>query len=96
MRLIDADALIIDLMDAGLDQIQMGDYSEVIQVIERQPTAYPWHRVDEPPKENGRYLVSWGGVVTTDEYENGVWLYASIFNQRITHWMPIEPPKEEK
>ncbi len=59
------------------------------------PTASPWHRVEEPPKENGRYLVSWEGVVTTDEYKNGVWLYASMFNQLITHWMPLpEPPKE--
>lgn len=55
-----------------------------------------WYRVEEPPKENGRYLVTWEGVVTTEEYKNGVWLYASMFNQRVTHWMPLpEPPKEE-
>ena len=59
------------------------------------PAAPRWHRVEEPPKENGRYLVSWEGAVTTDEYKNGVWLYASMFNQRVTRWMPIEPPKED-
>lgn len=59
-------------------------------------SASKWHRVEEPPKQNGRYLVSWEGAVTTDEYKNGVWLYASMFNQRLTHWMPIpEPPKED-
>ena len=68
----------------------------VKRLVQNQPTASTWHRVEEPPKENGRYFVSWEGAVATDEYKNGVWLYASMFNQRVTYWMPIpEPPKEE-
>jgi hypothetical protein len=60
----------------------------------KRDAASPWRRVEEPPEENGRYFVSWEGAVTTDEYKNGVWLYASMFNQRVTYWMPIpEPPK---
>ena len=74
------------------------DYSlmDFCEWLDDAPAASPWHRVEEPPKENGRYLVAWEGVVTTDEYKNGVWLYASMFNQRVTHWTMIpEPPKEE-
>ena len=70
--------------------------TEVRDRIKALPTASPWHRVEEPPKENGRYLVTLEGAVTTDEYKNGVWLCASLFNQRVTHWMPLpEPPKED-
>ena len=72
------------------------DVDDVLDDLEDFPTASPWHRVEEPPKENGRYFVSWEGAVATDEYKNGVWLYASMFNQRVTYWMPIpEPPKED-
>lgn len=71
------------------------DGQNLMDRINALPTASPWRRVEEPPKENGRYFASWEGAVTTDEYKNGVWLYASMFNQRITHWMPLpEPPKE--
>ena len=76
------------------------DYSlmDFCEWLDDAPTASPWHRIDEPPKENGLYFVSWGdGVVATDEYKNGVWLFLSMFNQRVTHWMPIpEPPKEDE
>lgn len=69
--------------------------TEVRDRINAIPAASPWHRVEEEPKENGRYFVSWEGAVAPDEYKNGVWLYASMFNLRITHWMPLpEPPKE--
>ena len=106
MRLIDADAMketiesFVDTMSVcpnmdycnGLRAMKEMAIKEVLE----QPTASPWHRVEEPPKENGRYLVSWEGAITSDEYKNGVWLYASMFNQRVTHWMLIpEPPKED-
>lgn len=70
--------------------------TDMVYEINHIPAASPWHRVEEPPEENGRYLVSWEGVVTIDEYKNGVWLYASMFNQRVTHWTMIpELPKED-
>lgn len=38
MRLIDADALIIDLMDRGIEWIQTEDWSEIQQTVMEQPT----------------------------------------------------------
>ena len=38
MRLIDADALIIDLMDRGLEGIQTDDWAEIQQTVMEQPT----------------------------------------------------------
>lgn len=37
-RLVDADALIIDLMDRGLDGIQTDDWAEIQQTVMKQPT----------------------------------------------------------
>lgn len=39
MRLIDADALMITLMDKNLDQIQGNDGLELCQIIDEQPTV---------------------------------------------------------
>lgn len=95
MRLIDADALIIDLMDAGLDQIQTDDYSEIIQIVERQPTASPWHRVEEPPKKTGKYAVCWTyqGKIYWDWliFLDGDWQLRTGLPLP-AYWMPIEPP----
>ena len=38
MRLIDADALIIDLIDRGLEGIQTDDWAEIQQTVMEQPT----------------------------------------------------------
>lgn len=83
-----------DINYAYNDSTRLDTLSRMLGELVKQ-AASPWRRVEEPPKENGRYLVSWEGAVTTDEYKNGVWLYASMFNLRVTHWMPIEPPREE-
>ena len=90
------------LLDECLNHYEVGNIEQnctmdwVCKTVRNFPAASPWHRVEEPPKENGRYLVSWEGAVTTDEYKNGVWLYASMFNLRVTHWIPLpEPPKED-
>ena len=97
-ELIDKEAL----LDECLNHYEVGNIEQnctmdwVCKTVRNFPAASPWHRVEEPPKENGRYLVSWEGAVTTDEYKNGVWLYASMFNLRVTHWIPLpEPPKED-
>lgn len=99
MRLIDADALKGDYVVTSTTTNSLCNLYVSMEQIAMAPTvklASPWHRVEEPPKENGRYFVSWEGAVATDEYKNGVWLYASILHQRVTYWMPIpEPPKEE-
>lgn len=91
MRLIDGDELIEKYSGGGFYTA-----AHVRVSIAATPTAYKWRKAEEPPKENGRYLVSWEGAVTTDEYKNGVWLCASMFSLRVTHWMPLpKPPKED-
>ena len=39
MRLIDADALYIEIMDRGIDGLQLDDYSEIQQVVADAPTV---------------------------------------------------------
>ena len=71
--------------------------------LEDFPTASPWHRVEEPPKEDGKYVAI--NVKTKwwyeARYENGNWKAVDLFGQRWgvihpTHWMTIEPPKEDE
>lgn len=68
--------------------------TEVRDRINALPTASPWHRVEEPPKEEGKYLVcdgrgnyyvAWWGPRLG-------WCYDPKF---FCYWMPIEPPKED-
>lgn len=115
MRLIDADAYAAELWKLRAnyqmlddthtaDKIMHGIF-RAEQALKEQPTvaASPWHRVEEPPKEDGKYVAlnvkaNWWYEAS---YENGVWKAVDLFNQRWvlihpTHWMPIEPPKEEE
>ena len=66
---------------------------DMLGTIDAQPAASPWHRVEEPPKEEGKYLVydgrgnyfvAWWGPRLG-------WCYDPKF---FCYWMPIEPPKE--
>lgn len=82
--------------------------TEVRDRINALPTASPWHRVEEPPKEYGNYLAVVNGEVmevtysdismrddwnwSTCDAEGFVW----IRSESVTHWMPLpEPPKED-
>ena len=68
----------------------------------KRDAAPRWHRVEEPPKEDGKYVAinvktKWWYEAS---YENGNWKAVDLFGQRWvvihpTHWMPIEPPKED-
>lgn len=69
------------------------------------PTASPWHRVEEPPKEYGNYLAVVNGevmeVTYSDMRDDWKWStcdadgFAWIRSELVTHWMPMpEPPKE--
>lgn len=40
-RLIDADALMIELMDSDLDHLQRDDWKEMIQIVADAPTITP-------------------------------------------------------
>lgn len=103
MRLIDADALKANVPETRADIFEdcrrcttLMDW-EVKELVDKQPTvaASPWHRVEEPPKEEGKYLVydgrgnyfvAWWGPRLG-------WCYDPKF---FCYWMPIEPPKEEE
>ena len=61
--------------------------------------ASPWHRVEEEePTKAGWYLVmDEDGDFNVDEWHNTFgWQFVTPSDaDRITHWMPIEPPKED-
>lgn len=72
------------------------DYSlmDFCEWLDDAPAASPWHRAEEPPKEEGKYLVydgrgnyhvAWWGPRLG-------WCYDPKF---FCYWMPIEPPKED-
>jgi hypothetical protein len=105
MRLIDADKLKEELSykspapDFDIDSVILG-------VIDEQPTASPWHRVEEPPEEAGEYIVAyhpcWWDDVKTQVTKVGIDSFrgkaswAKRKTQRVTHWMEKpEPPKED-
>lgn len=95
----------IELIDREALLSKRGElaYCEVCPVwneIKDAPTiaAPRWVRVEDEPPEEGRYLV-WevGGFVYCDTWKEGKWQIASsVPGTHITHWMPIEPPKEEE
>ena len=57
----------------------------------------PWHRVEEPPKQNGAYVVWWNYKGTSYWFRgvffNGRWLFEPG-TPKPDYWMPIEPPQE--
>ena len=85
------------------------DVDDVLDDLECFETidASPWHRVEEPPKESGEYIVAyhpcyWEDVDTSvtkvgiDNFR-GKSAWAKKKFQRVTHWMDKpEPPKEEE
>lgn len=79
--------------------------TEVRDRIKALPTASRWHRVDEPPKKAGEYIVAyhpcWWNDVKTSVTEIGIDTFRGKTSwakrkfQRVTHWMEKpEPPKE--
>ena len=64
----------------------------------KRDAASPWHRVEEPPKENGAYVVWWNYKGTSYWFRgvffDGRWLFEPG-TPKHDYWMHIEPPKEE-
>ena len=60
----------------------------------KRDAAPRWHRVEEPPKEEGKYLVydGRGNYFVAWWGQRLGWCYDPKF---FRYWMPIEPPKEE-
>lgn len=52
MRLIDADKLIVAMMDAGVESIQTNDLSEIQQIVEAAPA------VDAAPVVHARWILT--------------------------------------
>ena len=111
MRLIDADA-IIEVMQKCAENPENKQallcYRYTQRILEEAPTVEPfapWHRLEEPPKESGEYIVAyhpcyWEDVDTSvtkvgiDNFR-GKSAWAKKKFQRVTHWMDKpEPPKE--
>ena len=66
----------------------------------KRDAASPWHRVEEPPKKDGKYLVCWkdGGGFCYDTAwwtSVGTWSLSHWTGVTVTHWMTVEPPKED-
>ena len=80
-------------------EITVPNMREVFRVIDSQPPFNPWHRVElEEPTKAGWYLVmDEDGDFNVDEWHNTFgWQFVTPSDaDRITYWMPIEPPKEE-
>ena len=72
---------------------------DMLGTIDAQPTASPWHRVEESePTREGWYLVmDVDGDFNVDEWHNTFgWHFVTPSDaDRITHWMIINPPVEE-
>ena len=103
MRLINADELKELYSDDGLYTS-----AHFRTAIDEMPTVSPWHRVEEPPKEEHRtYLVYTDtGYMCSCRWTNNVyglgesdrwgWSIVDVPRfQKVTHWMPIELPKED-
>ena len=95
-ELIDRQAL----LDECLNHYEVGNIEQnctmdwICKTVRNFPAASPWRRVEEPPKEEGKYLVydgrgnyhvAWWG-------QRLGWCYDPKF---FCYWMPIEPPKED-
>ena len=95
-ELIDREAV----LDECLNHYEVGNIEQnctmdwICKTVRNFPTASPWHRVEEPPEEEGKYLV----------YDGRGNYYVAWWGQRLgwcydpkffCYWMPIEPPKED-
>ena len=106
MRLIDADALMTELMDSDLDHLQRDDWKEVIQIVADAPTITPephWIPVTERlPNRDELVLVTYKTTskihlckYLDDGSENSWWSYIDdccAWNNVILAWMPLPEP----
>lgn len=100
-ELIDREAL----LDECLNHYEAGNIEQnctmdwICKTVRNFPAASPWHRVEESePTKEGWYLVmDEEGDFNVDEWHNTFgWQFVTPSDaDRITHWMLIEPPKED-
>jgi hypothetical protein len=74
--------------------------TEVRDRIIEIPAAQRWHSMEqsEPTKEGWYLVMDVDGDFNVDEWHNTFgWQFITTSDaDRITHWMPIEPPKEDE
>lgn len=94
----------------GFMEKEMYTDDDAVKAIEAVPTVSPWHMVEETPKLdelvpnrfyastmlvmfcNGGYYI---GYALSDEKNGPVRWVNDGMTISPTHWMPIEPPKED-
>ena len=81
--------------------------TDMVYEINHIPTASPWHRVEEKPKEGTwcviakhSYLQPHNLFYDIAHYLHGTFSvydcgFGEWFDGKPLYWMPIEPPKEE-
>ena len=106
IRREDAINAMAELQGIAQSKAELTGISKAWKKIKALPTASPWHRVEEPPKEAGEYIVAyhpcWWDDVETQVTKVGIDSFrgkaswAKRKTQRVTHWMEKpEPPKED-
>ena len=101
-RLIDADALMVELMDSDLDHLQRDDWREVIQIVTDAPTIAPephWIPVEQAlPEDERNVLITYYDEITVGWYRasEDTWLIyegdANVEPEEVTAWMPLPEP----
>lgn len=102
-ELIDKEAL----LDECLNHYEVGNIEQnctmdwICKTVRNFPADSPWHRVEEPPKQNGAFAVAcvYDGKLYWYKgiYLDGKWLREGDgIEMPADYWMPIpEPPKED-
>ena len=89
MRLIDADALMTELMDSDLDHLQRDDWREVIQIVTDAQTVNP----DSGPQKLADEIAKFKRTMRSDnsDYFTGYMSALSMVEGMIADMMPHEP-----
>ena len=104
MRLIDADALLnetrTDYPDVPFDALcKMVKW--FTKIVDEHPTiaASTWRRVEDELPDTPRMVIAYVDqwhIFAAYHSSRGEWKQADGFTViGVTHWMPIEPPKED-
>lgn len=89
MRLIDADALMTELMDSDLDHLQRDDWREVIQIVTDAPTVNLDNGLQKLADEIAKFKRTMRSE--NSNYFTGYMSALSMVEGMIADMMPHEP-----